>query len=731
MKKKSEAFISKYFFSEKLPLEGRVFNLVLIFGIFACMAAMIARIIEGVSLTAIIAVAGIIVVIVIAFFICNTYRIYHLGIWAALIVVCDILFPLVFFTNAGADSGMAGYFVLTIVLIFLLLRGWECAVMLFSHILFVISCYLIQKYHPALVVPFTSDFQKYVDHLQTILVSGLFIGVVIKYQNRIYEEEKNKAEAATRAKADFLANVSHEIRTPLNAIIGLGELELGKDLEKETYNNLEKIHNSGKVLLSIINDLLDISKIESGRFDLIPVDYETASLINDTVNLNIVRIGSKPVTFHLQIDENLPSALHGDEIRIRQIFNNLLSNAFKYTKEGNVTLHIRAEKPEDEEPEKNIWFICEVKDTGIGIRQEDVGKLFSVYNQVDTRSNRHIEGTGLGLSICKNLVEMMGGSITVESEYGKGSVFTIRIKQGISNETPIGKKTRENLESFSFSMKKRERRKHTRIHMPYARVLVVDDVDTNLDVAKGMMLPYGLTIDCVSSGKEAIRLIREKQITYNAVFMDHMMPEMDGIEAVRIIRHEIDSEYARTVPIIALTANAIIGNDTMFLEKGFQDFLSKPIDMAKLDFCLNRWVRDREQEAALNITAITEEQIPEAEKNETPVIEGLNFAEGVKRMGDRESSYLRVLGSYAANMPAMLDKIRGFSADSIKDYTITIHGIKGSSYGICANETGRQAEALEMAAKQGDIKTILADNGRFIAETEKLAERISGFLAAK
>jgi signal transduction histidine kinase/DNA-binding response OmpR family regulator len=737
MKKKLRAFISQYFFSEKLPLEGRVFNLVLCFGTFACVAATIARIIEGVSLTAILAVIGIIVIIAITFFFCNKFRIYHLGIWGALITVCDILFPLVFFTNAGSDSGMSGYFVLTIVLIFFLLRGKECVIMLVFHIAIVLGCYLAQKFYPALVVPFTSEFQKYVDHIQTILVSGLFIGMVIKYQIRIYEEEKNKAEAATRAKADFLANVSHEIRTPLNAIIGLGELELGKNLEKDTYSNLEKIHNSGKVLLTIINDLLDISKIESGHFDLVPVDYQTASLINDTVNLNIVRIGSKPIAFQLQIDENLPSMLHGDEIRVRQVLNNLLSNAFKYTKEGKVILSIHGEMPDETETEKTVTLVCRVEDTGIGIRQGDIGKLFSEYNQVDARSNRHIEGTGLGLSISKNLVELMGGSITVESEYGKGSAFTVRLTQGIVDGNPMGRQTRDNLEHFNFNAKKRERRDYTRIGMPYARVLVVDDVATNLDVAKGMMLPYGLTIDCVNSGKEAIRLIREAAVVYNAVFMDHMMPEMDGMEAVRVIRHEIGSEYAKTVPIIALTANAIIGNDKMFLENGFQDFLTKPIDMAKLDVCLNRWVRNRDKEFDLGITALLPDEGPAAEDRVfeagigTPDIEGIDFIEGVKRMGNRETAYLRVLGSYAANMPAMLDNIRSFSAEFIKEYTITVHGIKGSSYGICANEIGKQAEALEMAAKQGDIEIILANNQHFILETEKLVDRISRFLAAR
>jgi signal transduction histidine kinase/CheY-like chemotaxis protein len=731
MKKRLWLFISRYFFSENLPLEGRVFNLVLGFGIFACIAAMIARIIEGVSFIAIIAVAGMIVVIVITFFICNKFRIYHLGIWAALIIVCDILFPLIFFTNAGADSGMVGYFVLTIVLIFLLLRGTECILMLFSHIAIVLGCYLIQKFYPALVIPFTSNFQKYVDHIQTILVSGLFIGLVIKYQTRIYEEEKNKAEAATRAKADFLANVSHELRTPLNAIIGLGELELRKDMEKETYANLEKIHNSGLILLNIINDLLDISKIESGRFELIPVHYQSANFINDTININIVRLGSKPIVFQLKVHEALPSALYGDELRVRQILNNLLSNAFKYTREGKVILSIDFERIE--ESGNTIILICRVEDTGIGIRQEDLGKLFSVYNQVNTKSNRYIEGTGLGLSICKSLVEMMGGDISVESIYGKGSVFTVKIKQQVSNEKPIGRDTKEQLEHFKYAAEiRRERRERVRVKIPYARVLVVDDVATNLDVAKGMMLPYHLNIDCVSSGKEAIALIREEKIRYNAIFMDHMMPEMDGIEAVRIIRQEIGTDYAKNIPIIALTANAIIGNDKMFLENGFQDYLSKPINTSNLDACLNRWVRDREKEAQLAAEAPAVPEKP-AEAAAAPAIwefiEGIDFAEGVQRMGGREASFTRVLKSYAATLPAMLDRIRNFSAEFLKDYIITVHGIKGSSYGICAMDIGKQAEALEMAAKQEDIETILANNGVFVQEAEKLVKRINAFLA--
>ena len=757
MRKKISRIITRYFFSEEIPLQGKIFNLVLTFGVIAEIIALAVRIVEQVPVIAVLAVAGMILVTAGTLWVCNRFRRYQAGTWLALIMVCDVFFPLLFFTCGGIDGGMSGYFVLCIVLIFFLLKGKECIIMLFSHLVIMTACYMTGKYFPETVIPFKSDIPRYLDVIHTIIISGLLTGFLLKYQSRIYAMEKAKAEAASRAKADFLANVSHEIRTPMNAIIGLGELELDKNLPASTLLNLEKMHNSAMSLLSIINDLLDISKIESGHFELIPVDYQTPSFISDTVNLNMVRIGSKPIVFSLDIDENLPFKLYGDELRFRQILNNLLSNAFKYTKEGTVTLKIRCEpfeRPDGSavpayapgEKAEKLYLVCSVADTGAGIRPDDLNKLFSLYKQIDAESHRHIEGTGLGLSICKNMTELMGGTVSVQSEFGKGSVFTVRIPQGIVDQTPIGLNMVSSLAKFKFTAHKRERRKNIQNPMPYGKVLVVDDVPTNLDVAKGMMMPYGLTIDCAASGMDAIRKIREAKVIYDAVFMDHMMPEMDGMEAVRIIRSEIDSEYARTVPVIALTANALIGNDKMFMENGFQDFLTKPIDMVKLDAALNKWVRNREKERMPEWSAViakiksgggaddapAEQTAPPggAESAQAVPIPGIDFAGGVKRMGSREAAYIRVLNSYAANMPALLEKVRAFSPETIEDYIITVHGIKGSSYGICADAVGRQAEALEMTAKSGDIETILAQNSGFISLTEELIARISGYLAS-
>jgi signal transduction histidine kinase/CheY-like chemotaxis protein len=592
---------------------------------------------------------------------------------------------------------------------------------------------------------------------------------IVNEQNAYLAEIHEIARNASEAKSNFLANMSHEMRTPLNAVIGFSELMLhGHADPEESRGYLEKIHNAGMILLGTVNDILDISKVESGKFTLIPVEYDIASLINDVVTMNIMRIGEKPIEFGMQLDERLPSRMIGDELRIRQLCNNLLSNAFKYTREGSVNLRVYSETDGD-----SVWLTISVSDTGIGIRPEDIPKLFSDYSQLDAKSNRKIEGTGLGLAITKKIVEMMDGKIMVESEYERGSTFTARIRQQFVTHVRIGAPVVKNLSNSNSLEQKNLRGMRRTIHpLPYAKVLIVDDVITNLDVARGMLKPYGMQVDCATSGRQAIDLIREEKVRYDAIFMDHMMPGMDGIEAVRIIREEIGTEYARTVPVIALTANAIVGNEQIFLRSGFQAFLSKPIDIPKLDLALKQWVRDKnrakeylaEQEGTTGYPDEREETTapdkaaeapapgpgtplslsdPPVSGHETPVpasgaavpgfpeqhrIGGLDLEECLERFGGDREALLQILRSYAANTPTLLDQVRAPSEKGLPDYTIVIHGIKSSSYGICAKLLGKKAEELEHAAQNGDFAFVKANNELFLPAAEKLLADLSALL---
>jgi signal transduction histidine kinase/ActR/RegA family two-component response regulator len=422
----------------------------------------------------------------------------------------------------------------------------------------------------------------------------------INDQNERLALLRDSAEEASAAKSTFLASMSHEMRTPLNAIIGLSELVLRKDLEASTHDSIEKVYDSGKNLLATINDILDIAKIEAGHLELVPVEYDTATMINDAVNLNKVRIGTKPIEFLIKSDPALPKRLYGDELRVRQVLNNLLSNAIKYTKEGEVELSVTVvDSPALEAGREGavgrrgdeIRIKFSVRDTGIGIREEDMPQLFAEYQQFDKKANRKVEGTGLGLPISGRLSELMGGEIEVESEYGKGSIFSVELHQTIVDATPIGMATSAALKNSSYSVDRRAKADNfTFTPMPYASVLIVDDMEINLEVAKGMLEPYLLHIDCAEDGAKAVKLVRDGNRNYDLIFMDQMMPGMDGIEAVRVIREEIGTDYAQSVPIVALTANAMSGSKEMFLEKGFQDFLAKPIDPKQLNEILINWI---------------------------------------------------------------------------------------------------------------------------------------------
>lgn len=543
--------------------------------------------------------------------------------------------------------------------------------------------------------------QTYFMRVPLIFFVETVVCILIHYQMWCYKQEQEqllrKAEAANKAKSDFLANMSHEIRTPMNAIMGMCELVLAEDdISADVRENCNNIHISGRNLLGIINDLLDFSKIESGKMELVCDYYDISSTLNDVINMTMARKGDSPIEFMVDCDPKIPQRLYGDEIRIRQIMINLLTNAVKFTKEGGVVLTVSAR------PEKyGVNLLISVKDSGIGIKKENLKKIFGSFSQVDRKKNRTIEGSGLGLAICKQLVKKMGGVIHVDSEYGKGTEFTVVIPQKVVNEAPLAtikdkgemkvlcyirfskychsfvrenykkiidnmsinfereytlcytldevKRTLAKEQDFTHIIVAREeyleaegyfcclaetmeiivvQERQNRITLPEnihniykpfyslpvanvlngkkagfevgtknvfkgrftaskAKILVVDDNEMNLKVALGLLKPYNMIIRLAESGEQALEMVKTQE--YHIIFMDHMMPGMDGVEATHAIR-EMEGDYFKKVPVIALTANAVNGAREMFLSEGFQDLVTKPIEMNTMERVLRKWI---------------------------------------------------------------------------------------------------------------------------------------------
>lgn len=386
----------------------------------------------------------------------------------------------------------------------------------------------------------------------------------------------HQAEASNEAKSAFLANMSHEIRTPMNAICGMTDMLLDENLTEQGRECAATIKASGEGLISIINDILDFSKIETGKMAIICEEYYFASMVHDVMSMMDVRTKGKPVELVANVSDSVPRKLYGDIGRVKQVIINIMGNAVKFTHEGKVTLRVSWQQ---EENDLGRLYVS-VTDTGIGIKEEDIGKLFNAFEQVDMKKNRGVEGTGLGLSISKLLVENMGGSIHVESEYGKGSTFSFDIVQKVIDASPCEySKNRKGIERKQFAID---------FAAPKAKVLVVDDNKVNLRVAKGLLKKFGVVPDLVDNGQDSVDMIR-KQVHYDLVFMDHMMPELDGIEATKMIR-AIGTPYTDKLPVVALSANAVKGMETEFLVSGMNDFLPKPIDLEMLGKILRKWL---------------------------------------------------------------------------------------------------------------------------------------------
>ena len=633
------------------------------------------------------------------------------------------------------------------------------------------------------------------------------------------DEANAELELAAEMKSDFLANMSHEIRTPMNAVIGMAEMALREKMTDNAASYIKQIKSSGRNLLNIINDILDFSKIESGKMDIVVDHYEPLSEINDVANILISRVGSKPVELIVESDPNIPISLEGDMMRIRQIIVNLANNAIKFTKEGRVLLDLRYYKKSDEE----IVLQMHVKDTGIGIKEVDKYKLFTSFQQVDSKRNRNVEGTGLGLAITKRLLELMDGWIKFDSVYGEGSDFYFELPQRVTNFEPSVRVSepekicvvdcftngylKESLERITQSLKVRyfanadteiegtkkvlvfeekeyseeikQRLKaddcegvilldfnsdfkpdipnlrairkplstivlgHVLNHesfsftesgaltdfgftAPDASVLIVDDNTVNITVAEGLISPLKMKVFTADSGEKAIDMVRKQY--FDIIFMDHMMPEMDGVEATRIIRQEIVE--AKDTPIIALTANAVSGAKEMFLKEGMNDFVPKPIELRTITASVKRWLPKNLIIENTNPELVDESTASNTER-EALEIPGLDVASALELIGSEEL-YMKVAKDYFKKIDeSSLQISDAYGREDWKDYTIKVHALKSSSRQIGATELANLAEQLEKAGNERNLQFIEDNTGKVLELYDSVKEMLRPYFPDK
>ena len=537
------------------------------------------------------------------------------------------------------------------------------------------------------------------------------------YEAKALKLEKEAADQANRAKSGFLAEMSHEIRTPINAVLGMNEMilrdslrardsgELDKEEERTIFNNIlsyaSNIESAGSNLLSILNDILDFSKIESGRMDIVEGEYKLSSVLNDISNMIFFRAKDKDLDYIVDVDATIPDSLYGDEVRVRQVIINVLNNAVKYTEKGSVRLQVRKDAEACPEHDGSVCLVISVTDTGIGIKPEDMEKLFTKFQRVDLNRNSTVEGTGLGLAITQRLLEMMGGSIRVESEYGVGSTFTITLPQRIVAGEPLGD-FETKLEKNMLKAKPYEEF----FRAPEARILVVDDTRMNLNVVIGLLKNTEIRIDTASGGEDAIQLARDH--AYDLILMDQRMPIMDGTEAMHAIQNQ-ENGLNRDVPVICLTADAILGAKERYLTEGFTDYLSKPIDSAALEKMLITYLPSDKVELRKRTSTSSAREKGRTSDNEFEFLRdsGVDPEEGLRYCQGDTALYRSLLEDYLRNATQKIGEIqRNRYTEDWKNYSILVHALKSTSRMIGANELADLAAGLEEAADRGDADAI-------------------------
>lgn len=657
------------------------------------------------------------------------------------IVSCFFLFPGIFFSQGGIESGMSSWFALGILFIFLLLDGVNFVVMLSLDAIVIIGCYWLSYKYPQLVHGQMLRASFFLDVVQSIFVTTVAVGLIVKVQAWMQKqqdsivEEKNKllvevtqkakhaqreAEIANHSKSNFLANMSHEIRTPINTVLGMDEMILRETREDNTRSLAQDIRTSTESLLEIVNEILDFSRIESGKMELMADDYELCDVLHDTVTVFGLRAKEKGLYLHIHVDEKLPAMYRGDSLRLRQIINNIMSNAIKYTREGGINFSVTGHQEEDSEV---LHF--EIEDTGAGIREEDLHRLFEAFERIDEKTNRNIEGTGLGMAITANLLHMMDSNLQVRSVYGQGSTFYFDLKQRVKDWTPIGHfqvKDKKNADN--------SREQHFTFLAPNVHVLLVDDNAMNRKVFCKLLKHTQIQIDEVDNGFTCLEMVKKRH--YDIIFLDHMMPELDGVETFSYMQ-SMQENRCKDTPVIVLTANAIIGAKEQYMQIGFTDYLSKPIDSHRLENLIVEQlalhnIHVEPIELSGNNLEVYGEKNHEA-LQELPQVEGFDWEYGLlhflnaQMLWESVEDFYNGCESAVAELDLLYQDISG--PKGIDAYRIKVHALKSNLALIGAMQASALAGILEYAARDGKEERLRHLHGVLMEEVEACRQNLS------
>ena len=554
--------------------------------------------------------------------------------------------------------------------------------------------------------------------LEKQAVSLLLAKDELEKKNIELENAMIDARKASRARDVFLANMSHEIRTPINTMLGLNELILRESQDETIRGYALDIKQAGTILLSLVSDILDFSKLQSGKMELAEGTYDISSLLNDLINSVSIPLRKKKLRLSLDIASDIPYKLSGDEVHLRQIIGNLLSNAVKYTQTGTVTLRLAWEKQEKD----TLLLKIAVEDTGVGVKEKDIARIFETFNRLDMEASRNEEGTGLGLAVTHQLVGMMGGKLEVKSEYGKGSVFSFAIPQKIINASPLGDFQEQYDKSVRNSISYREK-----FIAPLAKILVVDDNAMNLAVAQDLLRKTKLQIDVASSGGECLEMLKRKE--YHLICMDHMMPVMDGVQTLHAIR-ELEDNPSRNIPVIALTANAVVGAKEFYLKAGFEDYLSKPIEPDKLEDILIQYLPKELVYLTDDEEISVESDDNEAGLNEEKLTDmGITAANGLKYMGGSRSLYEKVLRDFREILHEKEEQLKSMLAkEDVSGYAIIVHALKGNARNVGADELAEEAFELEKKSKAGKLEEVEVQSPILFSMMRTLGENLDRYL---